>query len=289
VPTTNDGTPRERELQRANYFHAVLLAMAGHDLRQPLQVIMNAYDWLSRRLETSSEKEYLRRGDFAIAQLTKQLDLLVDALRLHQQAAKVMPVPVPLVPMLIRLDRDHEELASRKGLTLRIRPTGVAVMSDPVLLEVTLRNLVRNALKYTGPGGQVLVGCRRRGSRVRIEIHDTGSGSPQTRLQECSMPFIGWIRARPTAWAWPVRRPAGDRPPGPQPRGSLNRRPRVMLLDPGRSFDCGRASKRCDGNFRPTAESGTRYLRRTPVEPPVSHWRHPPFAAGDKIVTSSSC
>jgi signal transduction histidine kinase len=181
-PTTNDGTPRERELQWANDFHAVLLAMAGHDLRQPLQVIMNAYDWLSRRLETSSEKEFLRRGDLAIAQLIKQLDLLVDALRLHQQAAKVMPVPVPLVPMLIRLHRDHEELGSRKGLTLRIRHTGVAVMSDPVLLEVTLRNLVRNALKYTRPGGQVLVGCRRRGSRVRIEIHDTGIGIPPDKV-----------------------------------------------------------------------------------------------------------
>ena len=182
MPTTNDRTPRERELQRANDFHAVLLAMAGHDLRQPLQVIMNAYDWLSRRLETSSEKEFLRRGDLAIAQFAKQLDLLVDALRLHQQAATVKPIPVPLAPMLIRLHRDHKELASRKGLTLHIRPTGVAVMSDPVLLEVTLRNLVRNALKYTGPGGQVLVGCRRRWSRVRIEIHDTGIGIPPDKL-----------------------------------------------------------------------------------------------------------
>jgi signal transduction histidine kinase len=181
-PTTNDGTPRERELQRANDFHAVLLAMAGHDLRQPLQVIMNAYDWLSRRLETSSEKEFLRRGDLAIAQFAKQLDLLVDALRLHQQAATVKPIPVPLAPMLIRLRRDHDELANRKGLTLRTRPTDIAVMSDPVLLEVTLRNLVRNALKYTGPGGQVLVGCRRRGSRVRIEIHDTGIGIPPDKL-----------------------------------------------------------------------------------------------------------
>ena len=182
MPTTSDGTPRERELQRANDFHAVLLAMAGHDLRQPLQVIMNAYDWLSRRLETSSEKEFLRRGDLAIAQFAKQLDLLVDALRLHQQAATVKPIPVPLAPMLIRLRRDHDELANRKGLTLRTRPTDIAVMSDPVLLEVTLRNLVRNALKYTGPGGQVLVGCRRRGSRVRIEIHDTGIGIPPDKL-----------------------------------------------------------------------------------------------------------
>jgi two-component system phosphate regulon sensor histidine kinase PhoR len=112
--------------------------------------------------------------------LTKQLDLLVDALRLHQQVATIKPVP--LSPMLIRLHHDHEELANRKGLTLHTRLTDVAVMSDPVLLEVTLRNLVGNALKYTGPGGQVLVGCRRRGSRVRIEIHDTGIGIPPDKF-----------------------------------------------------------------------------------------------------------
>ncbi len=179
---SKDRTPRERELQQANDFHAVLLAMAGHDLRQPLQVMLSSYDWLSRRLATPSEKEYLRRGELALAQFTKQLDLLVDALRLHQQAATIEPVPVWLSPMLARLGRDHEEMANRKGLTLRVRPADVAVASDPFLLEVALRNLLRNALKFTGPGGQVLVGCRRRGSRVRLEVHDTGIGIPPDKL-----------------------------------------------------------------------------------------------------------
>jgi hypothetical protein len=81
--------------------------------------------------------EGVRRGDLALAQFAKQLDLLVDALRLLQQAATVKPIPVPLAPMLIRLRRDHDELASRKGLTLRTRPTDIAVMSDPVMFEVT--------------------------------------------------------------------------------------------------------------------------------------------------------
>ena len=106
----------------------------------------------------------------------------MDALRLHQQAATIGPVPVLLSPMLARLGRDHEEMANRKGLTLRVRPIDVAVVSDPFLLEVALRNLLRNALKFTGPGGRVLVGCRRRGSRVRIEIHDTGIGIPPDKL-----------------------------------------------------------------------------------------------------------
>jgi signal transduction histidine kinase len=180
--TANDQAQRERALQRESDFHAVLLAMAGHDLRQPLQVMMNAYDWLSRRLDSASEQEYLHRGTLAITQLTKQLDILVDALRLHERAPDIGATPVALRPLLSRLRCDHEQLAIRKGLMLRLCPSEAAVMSDPVLLEGILRNLVRNALKYTRPGGQILVGCRPRGALVRIEVHDTGVGIPPEKL-----------------------------------------------------------------------------------------------------------
>ena len=55
-------------------------------------------------------------------------------------------------------------------------------MSDAVLLEGILRNLIRNSLKYNGPGGRVLVGCRRRGALLRIEVHDTGIGIASDKL-----------------------------------------------------------------------------------------------------------
>lgn len=178
----HDRGRRERELQRANDFHGVLLAIAGHDLRQPLQSIMSAYEWLARRLDTSSEQEYLRRGMFAIMRLSEQLDLLIEALRLLEHSANIQAAPVALSPIFARLCRDNEELANRKGLALLAHPTRAAVVSEAVLLESILRNLIRNALKYTGPGGRVLVGCRRRGALLKIEVHDTGIGIPPDKL-----------------------------------------------------------------------------------------------------------
>ena len=94
----NERGQREHELQLANDFHGVLLAMAGHDLRQPLQTIMTAYEWLGRRLSSSSEQEYLRRGSFAIMRLNEQLDLLIEALRLHEHSANTQAAPVALLP-----------------------------------------------------------------------------------------------------------------------------------------------------------------------------------------------
>jgi len=170
--------------RHASDFPAVLLAMAGHDLRQPLQIISAAFGWLGRRLESDSEREYVRRGEAAIAQLTDQLDHLVDALRLHEHAAAIALAPLRLEPLLTGICRDHLLSARVKGVELRACRTRAVVMSDAVLLEGILRNLVRNALKYTPPGGRVLLGCRRRGTCIRIEVLDTGVGIPPDKLSK---------------------------------------------------------------------------------------------------------
>jgi signal transduction histidine kinase len=143
---SNDRDRHERQLQQANDFHGVLLAMAGRDLRQPLQSIVGAYDWLARRLGSSSEQEYLRRGRLALAQLTDQLDLLIEALRMHAHSLDIQPTPVVLGPILVRLCRESKDIAEHEDLTLHANPTRAGAMSDAVLLQGILRNLIRNAV-----------------------------------------------------------------------------------------------------------------------------------------------
>ncbi len=173
---------RIKNLQHALDFETVLLAMAGHDLRQPLQVMQDTFAWLSSRLGTDSECEHVRRGERAIAQMTEQLDRLVDALRLHERTAAVELAPVCLEQLFANLARDHAETARRKRLRLYVCRTSCAVFSDATLLEGVLRNIIRNAIKYTLPGGQILMGCRRRGAALHLEIHDTGIGMAPDQL-----------------------------------------------------------------------------------------------------------
>jgi signal transduction histidine kinase len=165
---------------RAGDFQAALLGMAGHDLRQPLQVIQSAYEWLGSRVATTSEKTRLERGERAIARLTEQLDRLLGALRLYEQTRSIQALPVALSPLLERIGSENEDAVLEKGVELRVCPTTACVMSHPVLLDGILRNLVRNAVKYTEPGGRILIGCRRSGADVRIDVYDTGIGiAPQ--------------------------------------------------------------------------------------------------------------
>jgi two-component system, OmpR family, phosphate regulon sensor histidine kinase PhoR len=195
--SADPGSERERDLQRASEFHAVLLGMAGHDLRQPLQVIQSTYEWLSGRLDADAERIRLRRGEFAVARLTEQLDRLAGALRLFEHTRTMELAPVPLAPLFDSVRTEGVELARQKGLNLRIRPTRAVVMSNAVLLDGIVRNLVRNAIKYTPNPGRVLLACRRRGADVRIDIYDTGIGMSADQLPRIFEAFQRLDSTRP--------------------------------------------------------------------------------------------
>ena len=107
-------------------------------------------------------------------------------------------------------DRLRDELtyhAQAAGLALRVMPCALSIRSDPRLLEQMIRNLISNALKYT-QRGRVLVGCRRRQGKLRIEIWDTGIGIPSRSCRRSSKNTIKWTTppaSEATAWAWGSR------------------------------------------------------------------------------------
>ncbi|HEX7681253.1 MAG TPA: sensor histidine kinase, partial [Thermoanaerobaculia bacterium] len=96
---------------------------------------------------------------------------------------------VGIGPLLWRLRHENEDAAIQRGIDLRAVATNVHVVSNPVLLACILRNLLTNAIKYTEPGGDILVGCRRKGSEIRIDVYDTGIGIPEHHLPRIFEPF----------------------------------------------------------------------------------------------------
>ena len=168
--------------QRTTDFQAVLLAMAGHDLRQPLQVIRSSHELLGTGVRTKSEQDVLRTGRHAIDRLSGQLDQLLGAARLHEHSNETKLSPVALEPLFRQACCENEERAFQKGINIRVCATGAYVMSNAVLLSGILRNLVGNAIKYTEPKGRVLIGCRRSGQNVRIDVCDTGIGIMDEQL-----------------------------------------------------------------------------------------------------------
>jgi two-component system, OmpR family, phosphate regulon sensor histidine kinase PhoR len=168
-------------------FESVLLAIAGHDLRQLLQVVQGANDLLGVGLRSASELRYLRSSQKAVDQLNEQLSRLLTALRMRLHVNDIKLTPVRIQQLLEQACQENEEAAQRKSISLRAVSTSALIMSDSLLLGAALRNLVSNAIRYTQAGGRIVVGCRRRGAGLRIDVCDTGigiSGEQMTRIFE---------------------------------------------------------------------------------------------------------
>ena len=187
-----------READRAETdFSATLLAMAGHDLRQPLQLITSAHDVLALTLDSEEQREELTRAGDATAQLASMLGQLIEALQLCERSDDDLRLPVPLRPILENLAAEFAEAARLKGITFLVTATRWAALSHPVLLTGMLRNLIRNAIDYTPPGGAVFVTSRRCGSELRIEVRDTGIGIPASALSMIFKAFQRGDESRP--------------------------------------------------------------------------------------------
>jgi CheY-like chemotaxis protein len=117
-----------------------------------------------------------------VSQCAQTMDVmfraLLDISRLDSGAVQAEPCAFAVAPLLERIRLEFMPEAQAKRLALRVVPSSAWVRADPAFVERIVRNLVSNAVRYT-PRGRILIGCRRKGGRLRIAVHDTGPGIAQ--------------------------------------------------------------------------------------------------------------
>jgi PAS domain S-box-containing protein len=176
-----EAATRELRMKRddavnASYDKTRFLATASHDLRQPMHALGLFVGELQAKLTTHEQHKVVGKIEESVDALSKLLDALLDISKLDAGVVVVNIKTFSIEVLLTRLAAEYAPLAQSKGIDLRLVPSSVYVSSDPVLLERILINLITNAIRYTPVGGRVLVGCRIRGDRLRIEVRDNGIG-----------------------------------------------------------------------------------------------------------------
>jgi two-component system CheB/CheR fusion protein len=171
------------EAERANIAKSRFLAAASHDLRQPLQSLTLLQSLLAQTVEGEKPQKLIARLDQTLGAMSGMLNALLDINQIEAGVVEAKPVLFPVAQMLDRLRDEFTYMAQARGLSLHILPTSAVIESDPALLEQMVRNLLGNALKYT-KHGKVLLGCRRRGEELRIELWDTGVGIADNELHD---------------------------------------------------------------------------------------------------------
>lgn len=170
---------KDQAVRAKNYF----IAAASHDLRQPTQSLL-LFSALLQQNDLGEDSNKLVDGVVQSTEaLQKLLNSLLDISRLDSGLIAPDSQTFKLSKVIQRLVTEVSPLAKEKDLQLRaVLPETITVNTDPTLLERSLRNFLVNAVQYTEKG-RILIGCRRSGNMVRIEVWDTGQGVPE-EMQE---------------------------------------------------------------------------------------------------------
>lgn len=163
------------QAEDANTAKSKFLAAASHDLRQPAHAQFLYLDILSRTPLDGRQRELLDNIQALAGASADMLDTLLDYSRIEAGAIEPRRQNFPLQPLLNQIEREFAPQADAKNLIYRTRETRLAADSDPRLVELILRNLVSNAIRYTQKGG-VLVTCRCRNGGIELAVWDTGIG-----------------------------------------------------------------------------------------------------------------
>ena len=161
--------------EAANRAKSQLLAAASHDLRQPLHALGLYVAALAAHARDAACRDLVGSVQSAADTLDATFQHLLDFSRLEAGALEPELRVTALDAVLCRLRSDFAPLAAARGLSLTVVPTRLAVRTDPQLFACIVRNLVSNAIRYTRHGG-IVVGARRTGACVRLDVVDTGCG-----------------------------------------------------------------------------------------------------------------
>lgn len=181
---------KKEEAEKSSFSKTRFLAAASHDLRQPMHALGLFIGELQSLVNTEEQRKIVIKVEESVEAMSGLLNSLLDISKLD--AGVIVPevqnfdVEIPLH----RIEQDYRSLATSKSIKLRVVRCSTKVRSDPVLLERILVNFVSNAIRYTQQGGSVLVGCHKRGAKLRIEVRDNGIGIPLEEHENIFHEFV---------------------------------------------------------------------------------------------------
>lgn len=187
---------QKERAESANAAKSKFLAAASHDLRQPTHAMGLFVGTLERLMQRDVSGHsgtvfgpVVSRMRTTLKGMGNLLNSLLDTSRLEAGAVPVELTTLRVQDLFDRLNNEFQGAAKAKDLELRFHPTTLTVTSDAILLGRMLSNLMANAVKYTARG-RILVGCRRRGGMVEIQVHDTGIGIAAEHQQAVFEEFV---------------------------------------------------------------------------------------------------
>ena len=168
--------------EQASARNARFLAIASHDLRQPVQALTMLLAAARHSASLENAREIWQRIDETMRSQSEMLDALLNMTKIESGNVALKIEDVTLGDLLRPVQVEMAPLAAQRGLVLKFNSPALAVSTDTMLFRQILRNLIGNAIKYTDEG-RVELECAEYAERVLITVRDTGIGMPESALE----------------------------------------------------------------------------------------------------------
>lgn len=198
---------QNEELKALNATKDKFFSIIAHDLRSPFGTILGFSDYMVNNfdsLEKEDVKTYIGSLHSTASQTYKLLENLLEWSKMNQGLAKPDLQNHLLKPITIEMESINAERIKSKSITFHNNiGDDFSVNCDIDMTKTILRNLISNALKFTGNEGLVSISASRTNDFVEIQIKDSGVGIPESRIQnlfsiENNMTTLGTAKEKGT-------------------------------------------------------------------------------------------
>ncbi len=178
----------KQSLELLNREKDKLFSIVAHDLRSPFNAILGYAELLSRTADTLTPaqiKEYAKSAHLAATNVFKLMQTLLEWARIQLGNMEFQPEYCRVTDLVDGTLAVYTNIANRKGITLEPVSSDFAVHCDKGMIETVFRNLINNAVKFTGEDGRVEILCEDKGDFIHVSVADTGVGMNETQIAEC--------------------------------------------------------------------------------------------------------
>lgn len=174
------------QLNRVDQIKSNFIAIASHELRTPLGVIMGYAAMLKEDTENPETAEHLDKVLGSALRLRDLIDDMVNVQHIEEGQAKLNVSDFVLQEVVQRLVQNLRDLFTTKNqeVLLHLPDEPLRLKADRDKIQLVMNNLLTNAIKFTGPGGRILVSAERKNDEMNVHVADTGIGIPQSEIDQ---------------------------------------------------------------------------------------------------------
>ncbi|MRG44707.1 hypothetical protein GFS24_06260 [Chitinophaga sp. SYP-B3965] len=179
-------TERTKELNESNHVKDKMLGIISHDLRAPLNNLSGLLDLVELKALSAGEiQDFSLTVRQNIKHITGTMNNMLNWSLSQMNRIETRPQKIILYPFILQIIETYWYATDQKNIHLKADiPEGIVVLADLNQLNLIIRNLLDNAIKFTPKGGMILVGCRPSAKTVELYVQDNGMGMGQEEVNK---------------------------------------------------------------------------------------------------------